>query len=130
MTKDKNMVDEKNKKDSLFETEGELVIDVWQTPQEIIIQAPVAGVEADDLEIILEDGILRIKGERKMPSRPKSADFMLQECYWGVFTKEIVLPTEINNSKITASTEQGILTIKLAKKKQASPKKIKVETQN
>jgi len=121
------MTNEKDKKDSLFEPEGELVIDAWQTPQEIVIQAPVAGIEANDLEIILEDNILKIKGERKMPARPKSADILLQECYWGVFTKEIVLPTEINNSKITASTNEGILTIKLAKKKQASPKKIKIE---
>ena len=121
------MTNEKNKKDSLFEPEGELVIDVWQTPQEIIIQAPVAGVKADDLEIIFEDNVLKIKGKREMPARPKSADFLLQECYWGVFTKEIVLPTEINNSKITASTDQGILTIKLTKKKQVSAKKIKIK---
>lgn len=122
------MTNEKNKKDSLFEPEGELVIDVWQTPQEIIIQAPVAGIEADDLEITIEDNVLEIKGERKMPPRPKSADFLLEECYWGVFAKEIVLPTEVDSLKISASTDQGILTIKLTKKKQVSAKKIKIKT--
>ncbi len=124
------MTEEKTKKDSLFEPEGELVVDVWQTPQEIIVQAPVAGIEINDLEIILENNILKIKGERKMPARPKSADSLLQECYWGVFTKELVLPAEINNTKITASVNKGILIIKLAKKKQVSPKKIKIESQN
>ena len=122
------MTNEKDKKDSLFEPEGELVIDVWQTPQEIVIQAPVAGIDAHDLEIILEDNVLKIKGERKMPARPKSADILLQECYWGVFTKEIVLPTEVNNSKITASTNDGILTIELLKKKQTISKKIPIKT--
>ena len=122
------MTNEKDKKDSLFEPEGELVINVWQTPQEIVIQAPVAGIDAHDLEIILEDNVLKIKGERKMPARPKSADILLQECYWGVFTKEIVLPTEVNNSKITASTNDGILTIELLKKKQTISKKIPIKT--
>lgn len=116
------------KKEDWFEPEGELVVDVWENEEEIVIQAPVAGVENDDIEIIIEGDVLKIKGERANSAEVKEEDYLLKECYWGSFTREVSLPESIKKEDVKASVEKGILTIKLPKREQeAQGKKIEIE---
>ncbi len=116
------------KKEGWFEPEGELVVDVWENEEEIVIQAPVAGVENDDIEIIIEGDVLKIKGERPNTTEVKEENYLLKECYWGSFGREISLPESIKKEDVKASVEKGILTIKLPKKEQEQEgKKIEIE---
>ena len=106
----------KIKQEEWFNPEGELVIDVFQTSKTITIQAPIAGVKNEDIEILLENDTLKIKGDRKKPKRGKEETYLLQECYWGAFSREIILPVEVNKAKIDAEIKHGILTISIPKK--------------
>lgn len=114
------------KKDGWFETKGELVVDVYQTEKDIIVQAPLAGVNAKNLEIILEGDILTIKGNRENPMKVSKKDYLLNECYWGTFSKEIILPQSIEKKRIKATVDNGILKIQLAKTEEEE-KKIEVK---
>ncbi len=111
-----------------LELEGELVIDVYQTNNEFIVQAPVAGVKPEDIEIAIENDVLKVKGKREKTKKIKEGDYLLKECFWGAFSKEIILPEKINKSRVEASIKEGILTIKLPKKKEKKGKKIVIKT--
>ncbi len=113
----------KTKKEEWLEAEGQLMIDLYQTEDDLFLQAPIAGVEPEDLEIEFERDTLTIKGERKNPA-PEDADFITKECYWGKFSRQIILPVEIDPNKIEASFQKGILIIKLPKLLKEKKRKI------
>ncbi len=116
------------KKEGWFEPEGELVVDVWEEEDQIIVRAPIAGVDNDDLEIIIEGDVLKIKGERANEVEIEEDKYLLKECYWGSFTREISLPESIKKEEVKASVEEGILTINLPKKESDTEgQKIEIE---
>jgi len=103
----------KNEEKKWLEAEGELTVDVYSTDKEIIIQSAVAGVKSKDLDVSVEDDMVIIKGKRENPCQSKNALF--QECYWGQFSRKIIIPDEIDPSRIDAAVKEGILTIKIPK---------------
>jgi HSP20 family molecular chaperone IbpA len=103
--------------------EGELMVDIYQTEEELFLQAPIAGVKASDLDIEIEGDTLIIKGERKNPA-PENVDFIQKECYWGEFSRKIILPVEVDQNRIEAYFKLGILTIKFPKIQREKKKKI------
>lgn len=113
--------------DSLFEPEGELVVDVWENEKEIVVEAPIAGVDKDQIEIIVEDNILRVKGARGTTRIEEGRNYLLKECYWGSFSKEIALPEKIKKSGVKASVEDSVLTIRLPKKAPTKTKKVEIK---
>lgn len=115
------------KKEGWFEPEGELVADVWETDEEIVVQAPIAGTKSEDIEIIIEGDILKIKGKRTNPENDeKDKKYLLRECYFGPFSKEISLPESIDKQSVRATIEEGILTVHLPKK-EIPGQKIEIE---
>ncbi|MFA5433539.1 MAG: Hsp20/alpha crystallin family protein [Candidatus Paceibacterota bacterium] len=106
---------------------GQLVVDVYETEKEIVVQSAIAGIKTEQIEVSLENDILIIKGERNNPSKDKEPRYFLKECYWGSFSKEIILPREIDTSKIDAKVKEGILTVRMQKVERAKNKKIEVE---
>lgn len=115
-------------KNKWFEIEGELIVDVYQTDSEIVVQSPIGGVKQEDLDISIEDDMLEIKGLRQEPDKQKNKEYLLQECWWGPFSRKIILPEEVDSKKIYASIQEGILIIRIpkAKKEKAKKKKIKI----
>jgi HSP20 family protein len=109
------------------EPNGQLVVDVYETEKELIIQSAIAGIRTEQIEVSLENDILIIKGKRDNPSKDKEKRYFLQECYWGPFSKEIILPREIDTSRIDAKVKEGILTVRMPKIERAKNKKISVE---
>ena len=107
--------------------DGQLVVDVYETDKEIVIQSAIAGVKINQIEISLENDIVVIKGERENPSKDKIVNYFIKECYWGRFSKEIILPREIDTGRIDAKIKDGILTIRMPKIERAKTKKIEVE---
>ena len=96
------------------EAEGELMIDVFQTEKELVIQSAIAGVKIEDLEISIEREVITIKGRREKDTK-ENQDYFIKECFWGPFSREIIAPVEINPGETKASFNNGILTIKIPK---------------
>lgn len=107
--------------------EGELVLDVYQTPQEIVIKSTVAGVMPEDLDITITDDMVTVKGTRKKEEEVAEDNYFYQECYWGSFSRSVILPQDVAGDRAEASLKNGILTIRLPKIKKEEAKKIKVK---
>jgi len=107
--------------------EGQLSIDVYQTPKDIIIKSTIAGVKPSDIDIAINNDMLTIRGKREMGDEVKNGDYLFRECYWGAFSRSIILPVEIQAEKIDASLENGVLTVILPKAKPAKEISIKVK---
>jgi len=107
------------------EPEGQLAIDVYQTETELIIQSAIAGVKPEDLDISMERDILTIKGNRQKPFE-ENGDYFTQECYWGPFSREVILPVEIDPDRAEAAMKDGILTIRIPKLLREKRRSIKV----
>jgi len=114
-------------KDDWLGSEGELTVDVYQTDKEIVIQSAVAGVEPEDLDISIEKDMVIIKGKREKQFEEKEKNYFYQECYWGQFSRKIILPAEVNSSKISASMKNGILCIRIPKIERKKKTKISVK---
>ncbi len=107
--------------------EGQLTIDVYQTPNEIVIKSTIAGVKPEDLDVTINNDMLTIKGIRKNDARIKPEDYYYQECYWGPFSRSVILPVDVEAESIKAELKNGILTIILPKASKAKTKTITVE---
>src|SRR3989339_141506 len=99
------------------ETEGKLAVDVLQTMEEIVIIAPMAGVAPKEIELHLHNDLLTIRGERFSPA-PTDAEHFYQECYWGKFSRTIILPTEVRYELAQAQYKNGVLMVRLQKRAQ------------
>jgi HSP20 family protein len=107
--------------------EGQLSIDVYQTSDELIVQSTVAGVTLDDLEILVHGDMLIVRGKRLPPVPVNPEQYLYRECYWGPFSRTIVLPRDVDASQIKANLKNGLLTIKMPKIYSESFKKVEVE---
>ncbi len=116
----------KKDKEKWFKSEGQLMIDVYQTEDELVIRSAIAGVKPEDLDILIEGDVLTIKGNRQKPFDEKT-DYFIQECYWGPFSREVILPVEADPGRVEASMNEGVLTIKLPKIEREKKKKIIVK---
>ncbi len=108
------------------EGEGQLAIDVYQSGNDIIIEAPVAGVGIDDLDLEISPESVAIRGKREQHDKIIEEDYLYQECYWGKFSRSIILPQEINPDHATATFKNGVLRITLPKVNKQKMKKVKV----
>jgi HSP20 family protein len=108
------------------ESEGQLTIDVYQTPAEIVIKSTIAGVSPEDLDITITNDMVTIKGKREKDEAISEGDYYYQECYWGAFSRSVILPVDVEAEKAAASMKNGILTIKLPKIEKVKTRKIKV----
>ena len=113
--------------DWLEEYEGQLAVDVYQTEDEVILKAPLAGVKPEDLEISITDEIVSIKGERKETEEINRENYFAQECYWGAFSRSYVLPVSVESEKAAANLKNGILIIKMPKFEKTKTKTLEVK---
>ncbi len=108
--------------DGIFSQDGELVVDVYETKADFVVLATIAGVQIKDLDISLEKEMMVIKGNRCDPHDHPDKNYFYQECYWGPFSRKVVLPENIDIDKADAQIDKGILTIKIPKNEQGSGK--------
>ena len=109
------------------EPEGELAIDVFQTATQIVIQSPVAGVKEEDLDVSVEGDMVTIRGKRERESVVDDKDYFCQECYLGVFSRTVSLPTaDLDIEQAEASLNNGILTIRIPRVEKKRSKKLKI----
>ncbi len=118
---------EETPKEEIPQEEGQLAVDVFQTDNEIIIQSTIAGVNAEDLDITIQSDMVSIRGERKNEINVHPQNYFYQECYWGPFSRSIVMPEEINTDGAVAELKNGVLTLRLPKMEKSKATKIKVK---
>ncbi|OGD31134.1 hypothetical protein A2W60_00530 [Candidatus Azambacteria bacterium RIFCSPHIGHO2_02_46_12] len=109
------------------EAEGQLTIDVYQTPSEIIIKSTIAGVKPEDLDVAITNDMVTVKGRRMKDEEVSQDDYYYQECYWGSFSRSVILPVEVEAEKSKATLRNGILTVRLPKLERIKTKKIQVQ---
>lgn len=121
-----NENEEYDEYDDNGEADGQLTIDVYQTDTSIVIKSTIAGVKPEDVDVSISNDMITIKGERKQDEMIDEDNYYYQECYWGPFSRSIVLPMDVVTDKIDASLKNGILTVKLPKADTLIAKKIQV----
>lgn len=108
------------------EVEGQLTVDVYQTSNDVVVKSTIAGVTIEDLDISITNDMVTIRGERKKDEEVRAEDYFHQECYWGPFSRSIILPMDIDSEGAVASFKNGILTIRLPKAEKVKTRKIKI----
>ncbi len=111
---------------STSQKEGWLTVDVFQTDSDIVIQSAIAGVTKDDLEINLTNNSVTIRGKRMQSENIDDQDYFYQECFWGPFSRSVVLPQDIDPEESTATFKNGVMTIRMPKLSKRRGKKVKV----
>ena len=104
-------------KKEMHDQEGQLSVDVYQTDDEIVIIAPIAGTASEDLHISITDDVITIKGRREMLNHDEiqKESFYLQECFWGNFSRSIILPASVDTRGVEARFKNNVLTIRVPK---------------
>lgn len=109
---------------------GQLAVDVYETKEEIVICSAIAGVKPEEIDISIEgEDIIKIKGNRKNPIEKKQDEikYFFEECYWGPFFRQIILPEEIDFSRSKAEMKNGILFIRIPKIEKIKKTKIEIQ---
>jgi HSP20 family protein len=95
-------------------------IEVSETDKEVKVEAELPGMGEKDIELLLENGVLTLRGEKKSETEDRSRSF--SERYYGRFERQITLPVEVQEDKISASFKKGVLTVTLPKSAEATEK--------
>lgn len=122
-------IDISDQVDTELEEEGQLSVDVYQDKDSVIIKSTIAGVEPEDIDISFDNDMITIRGQRQKDLSIHKENYFYQECYWGGFSRSIILPVEVLSEKIKATIRNGILTIILPKSKKKEVN-IKVADEN
>jgi len=102
--------------------------DVSETENEIIVKAELPGMDVKDIDIALTDGLLTIKGERKLEKEDKKENYHRIERQFGSFSRSLNLGAKVRTDGIEAGYKDGILTVTLPKAEETKPKKIEVKS--
>jgi HSP20 family protein len=130
--KNKNSLSEKNIENDSEEqwleddNEGELTIDAYETEKEFVIESTIAGVESKDLDISIEDDMLTIRGKRERVQNTEKRNYFQKECFWGNFSKKIILPEKVKIAQAKAVIKNGVLILRIPKANQKITKKIEI----
>ncbi|MCR4280567.1 MAG: Hsp20/alpha crystallin family protein [Candidatus Komeilibacteria bacterium] len=110
--------------------EGQLSVDVYENEDNIVIKSTIAGVRNEDIDISVSNEMVTIKGRRQQQEDVPAENYFTQECYWGGFSRSVILPVEIQADKVNASLKNGVLKIELPKAAKSKEVSIKVKTED
>jgi HSP20 family protein len=116
-----------NNEEWLSDFEGQLNIDMYQTKDNVIIKSTIAGVRPEDIDITVANDMVTVKGSRRKEENIATDDYFYQECYWGNFSRSVIIPVDIDSESIEADLKDGILTVIIPKAAKAKTKKVKVK---
>lgn len=110
------------------EREGQLAVDVYETSSAIVVESIIGGVDPDDIGVSVSNNVLTIKGIReKNTDAAENINYFVSECFWGSFSRSIILPCEVDADAIKAVIKKGVLKIILPKLAGNKTKKIIIE---
>lgn len=97
--------------------EGRLAVDIGHTEDEIVVVSTMAGAVPDNIEVYIHTDLLTVRGVRRTPfENTQNIEYYYTECFWGKFSRTIVLPTEVKGELARAEYKNGILTISIPKR--------------
>ncbi len=130
LSKAKDADGAEKKEDDKITGDGQLTVDVYRDGDDIVIESAIAGIDPDtDLDVNIKRDAVEIRGERERSKSVSDRDYYYQECFWGTFSRMVILPEEIDPDASKASFENGILTIRMPLlKSKKKGKKVKVAT--
>jgi HSP20 family protein len=102
-------------------------VDIYETPDSIVLKAELPGLTRDNIDIQLRDNTLTLKGERKFEREVKDENYIRVERSYGSFQRAFNLPAVIQQDKIKATFKEGVLEITMPKAEEAKPKQIKID---
>ena len=105
---------------------GQLAVDVYETAERLVVKARTAGVNKQDLDVSISDGILTISGTLSSGDDDVQK-WHIQECYWGEFSRTIALPVAVKEEEVEALLKDGVLTVSFVKVKQEQARKIQIQ---
>lgn len=106
---------------------GQLAVDVYETTEKLVVKARTAGVNKQDLDVSISDGVLTISGTLSSGDEGIVEQWHIQECYWGDFSRTIALPVQVKEEEVEAMLKDGVLTIGFTKIKQEQARKIEIQ---
>ena len=98
---------------NLPEAEGQLSLDVFRRDSELVIRSTLAGVKPEDVDVAVNGDLLTIRGTRHQQEEVHEDDWFHRECYWGTFSRSLVLPVDVYAEQADASLRDGILEIRI-----------------
>jgi len=110
---------------------GQLPVDVLENEKEILVTAPLAGVNLDNAEVVINNDVLTIRGKREMDSESygfKRKDYFVQECFWGEFSRSVILPPNADAQGIEATQKNHILYIRIPKRLNLQMRIVKIKS--
>ncbi len=108
---------------------GQLAVDMYQTPNEVVVQAMIAGVKPEDLDVSVTKDMITIRGKRQRVREMMEDNYYYKELYWGSFSRSLLLPQEIDADRIEAGHKGGLLTVRLPKINRDKVQKVKVKNE-
>jgi HSP20 family protein len=111
------------------EMEWSPAADVSETPTEYLIKADLPGVPKDDVQILVDGGMLTVKGERRMEHKVAEQKMHRSEVFYGTFERSFVLPENVDPAMIKADYKDGVLFVHLPKVTVEAPKPVKIAIQ-
>jgi HSP20 family protein len=106
---------------------GQLAVDVYESESQLVVKARTAGVNKEDLDVSISDGILTISGTLSSGDDTEATNWHIQECYWGEFSRTVALPVAVKEDEAAAALKDGVLTITFPKVQQEQAKKIAIQ---
>lgn len=107
--------------------EGELTVDIYDRGDSIVVQSTVAGVKPEDLDVSITNDTVTIRGKRERAEEIKEKDYYYKELFWGTFSRSIILPEEVEGDLAEAVLKNGLLSLRLPKKRRGVVQKVKVK---
>lgn len=104
----------------------EPAVDIYEADDAIVVKAEVPGIERDQVNVEVKDGILMLRGERKFEQEVKEENYHRIERSYGTFQRSFTLPSSVDPDKVHAKLRNGVLEVTLRKKEQARPKQIRI----
>jgi HSP20 family protein len=106
---------------------GTLAVDVYETPDNVVVKTAVPGVKPEEIDITITGDTLTISGATKFEEKVEREDYIRKELRYGSFSRSVNLPSGLNVEKAEATFENGLLTLTIPKAEEAKPKAIKVK---
>jgi HSP20 family protein len=102
-------------------------VDVAEDAEQLVLRAELPGVKKDDIEVSIDSNVLTLKGERKLEQEERGRRYHRVERAYGTFVRQFQLSNNLDTSSIDAQLNDGVLTLRLAKKQELKPRKIDVK---
>lgn len=102
-------------------------VDIYENNESLVVKTEVPEIDQKDIEVKIENNTLTIKGERKHEADVQKDNYHRMERYFGTFSRSFQLPPTVDQEKVTAVCDKGVLTVTLPKKEEIKPKQINVK---